>query len=204
MPFRLAFAETASYFGLGLFVFNLWKVQDYEQLPPPAKLSEVVRPDHGEERPLKVDVFFPSYNEDVELVRLSIRDAKKVTYPHSIELKIFVLDDGKRPEMRQVAEEEGVGYITRTSNIGFKAGNLRNAMEQTHGDFIVICDADTRPFPTILEHTLGYFRDPDVAWVQTPQWFFDLPEGKRLPDVLGRIPESTGTLAGQRRGSRDW
>ncbi|MGB5597365.1 MAG: glycosyltransferase, partial [Thiothrix litoralis] len=193
----LAFAETASYFGLGLFVFNLWKVQDYEQLPPPAKLDEVVRPGHGEERPLKVDVFFPSYNEDVELVRLSIRDAKKVTYPHAIDLKIFVLDDGKRPAMRQVAEEEGVGYITRTSNIGFKAGNLRNAMEQTHGDFIVICDADTRPFPTILEHTLGYFRDPDVAWVQTPQWFFDLPEGKRLPDVLGKYLKAPGRWIGK-------
>ncbi len=193
----LLVAETASYFGLGLFVFNLWKVKDYEQLPPPANFNEVVRPDHAEDRPIKVDVFFPTYNEEVELVRLSLRDAKKVTYPHPIELKIFVLDDGKRPAMRQVAEEEGVGYITRSSNIGFKAGNLRNAMEQTHGDFIVICDADTRPFPTILEHTLGYFRDPDVAWVQTPQWFFDLPEGKRLPDVWGNYLKAPGRWLGK-------
>jgi hypothetical protein len=57
-------------------------------------------------------------------------------------------------------------------------------MEQTSGDFIVICDADTRLLPTILEHTLGYFRDPDVAWVQTPQWFYDIPEGVALPDWL--------------------
>lgn len=193
----LLVAETASYFGLGLFVFNLWKVKDYEQLPPPTNFNEVVRPDHAEDRPIKVDVFFPTYNEEVELVRLSILDAKKVTYPYPIELKIFVLDDGKRPEMQQVAAEEGVGYITRSSNIGFKAGNLRNAMEQTHGDFIVICDADTRPFPTILEHTLGYFRDPDVAWVQTPQWFFDLPEGKRLPDALGRYLKAPGRWLGK-------
>lgn len=193
----LLVAETASYFGLGLFVFNLWKVKDYEQLPPPAKFDDVVRPEHADDRPIKVDVFFPTYNEEVELVRLSIIDAKKVTYPYPIELKIFVLDDGKRPAMRQVAEEEGVGYITRSSNIGFKAGNLRNAMEQTHGDFIVICDADTRPFPTILEHTLGYFRDPDVAWVQTPQWFFDLPEGKRLPDVWGNYLKAPGRWLGK-------
>jgi len=64
--------------------------------------------------------------------------------------------------------------------IGFKAGNMRNAMEKTSGDFIVICDADTRIFPTFLVNNLGYFRDPKVAWVQTPQWFFDLPEGKNL------------------------
>ncbi len=75
-------------------------------------------------------------------------------------------------------------YISRSNNIGFKAGNLRNAMEQTSGDFILICDADTRVFPTILEHTLGYFTDPDVAWVQTPQWFFDIPEGIPLPRKL--------------------
>lgn len=193
----LAVAETASYFGLGLFVFNLWKVKDYEQLPPPANFKDVVRPDQAEDRSIKVDVFFPTYNEDVELVRLSIIDAKKVTYPHPLELSIFVLDDGKRPEMQQVATEEGVGYLTRSSNIGFKAGNLRNAMEQTHGDFIVICDADTRPFPTILEHTLGYFRDPDVAWVQTPQWFFDLPEGKRLPEVWGRYLKAPGRWLGK-------
>jgi cellulose synthase (UDP-forming) len=31
---------------------------------------------------------------------------------------------------------------------------------------------------------MGYFRDPDVAWVQTPQWFFDIPEGTPLPDYL--------------------
>ncbi|MFM2320433.1 MAG: hypothetical protein RLZZ215_3054 [Pseudomonadota bacterium] len=193
----LVIAETASYFGLGLFVFNLWKVQDYPQRPPPTNFREVVTPEQAEDRPLKVDVFFPTYNEDVELVRLSILDAKKITYPFPIDLKIFVLDDGKRVEMQAVAEQEGVGYLTRSSNIGFKAGNLRNAMEQTHGDFIVICDADTRPFPTILEHTLGYFRDPEVAWVQTPQWFFDLPEGKRLPDFLQHYFKIPGRWLGK-------
>lgn len=83
--------------------------------------------------------------------------------------------------MRRVAEQEGVNYLSRENNIGFKAGNLRNGLEHTDGDFIVICDADTRVFPSILTDTLGYFRDPLVAWVQTPQWFYDLPAGKRLP-----------------------
>jgi cellulose synthase (UDP-forming) len=108
-----------------------------------------------------------------------------------------VLDDGRRDEMRKVAAEEGATYITRDSNIGFKAGNLRNAMEQSSGDFIVICDADTRPFPTILEHTLGYFRDPDVAWVQTPQWFYDLPQGKMLPELLEQYLATPGRWLGQ-------
>ncbi len=181
----LAFAESCAFIGSMLFTYNLWKVKDEPVNAPPFKLAECVK-ETDEDRPISVDVFFPSYDEEPELVKLSILDAKRIAYPHPIDINIFILDDGKRPEMEVMAAEMGVGYITRDGNIGFKAGNLRNAMEQTSGDFVVICDADTRPFPTILENTLGYFKDPTVAWVQTPQWFFDVPEGERLPDFLER------------------
>jgi len=193
----LVIAETCAYIGLVLFTFNLWQVEDYPQQPPPELMNDCLaaRDEHSA-RPISVDVFFPTYNEDPELVRLSIRDAKAITYPHPVHIQIHVLDDGQRPAMQKVAEEEGVNYITRPTNIGFKAGNLRNAMELTSGDFLVICDADTRPFPTILENTLGYFRDPDVAWVQTPQWFFDIPEGRSLPRVLHKKFGEAGTRLG--------
>lgn len=195
----LAFAETCAYFGLFLFAFNLWKIRDYPRQPAPERISQclAVPLSPEEDRPIKVDLFIASYSEEEELVRLSIQDAKKVQYPHAIDYQIYVLDDGRRPAMKAVCEEEGIGYITRGNNIGFKAGNLRNAMEKTDGDFIVICDADTRVFPTILEQTLGYFRDPQVAWVQTPQWFYDLPEGKPLPEVWRRHVGVIGYLAGK-------
>ena len=184
----LAVAETLAYVGLLLFTFNLWRTKDVPQKPAPRVVGDTVATaDAGEwtQRPLAVDVFITTYNEDEELVRLSIRDAKALVYPHPVDIRVHVLDDGRRATMKQVADEEGVHYISRSSNIGFKAGNLRNAMELTSGDFIAICDADTRVFPTFLQNTLGYFRDPDVAWVQTPQWFYDLPEGRRLPQWLG-------------------
>jgi cellulose synthase (UDP-forming) len=180
----LLLAETISYFGLILFTINLWKVEDYEQKAPPEFINECIDNNDGLNTIISVDVFIATYNEDTELVRLSIIDAKKIKYPYKINLQIYVLDDGRRPEMKQVADEELVNYISRDNNIGFKAGNMRNAMEKTSGDFIVICDADTRPFPTILENTLGYFKDPNVAWIQTPQWFYDLPEGKYLHEFL--------------------
>ncbi len=145
-----------------------------------------------ESRPIKVDLFIATYSEDVELVRLSIRDAMQMTYPGPLDYKVHVLDDGRRPEMKEVCEQEGANYITRQSNIGYKAGNLRNGLEHTDGDFLIICDADTRVFPTLLSHTLGYFRDPDVAWVQTPQWFFDLPEGEDLASWLRRKAGGAG------------
>lgn len=184
--YPLVIAESLAYIGLILFTFNLWKVKDTEPSPPPYKLAEVVAEDNAMDRPISVDVFFPSYDEEPELVKLSILDAQQIHYPHNIDIQIHLLDDGRRESMRELAQEMGVNYITRANNIGFKAGNLRNAMEQTSGDFIVICDADTRPFPTILEHTLGYFTDPDVAWVQTPQWFFDIPEGETITESWQR------------------
>lgn len=189
-------AETLSFIGLLFFIANLWKTQDYEVKAPPKSIAECVHDGAGQDRPLHVDVFFPTYNEDPELVRLSIHDARKLTYPHPIDLQIHVLDDGNRPHMKAVAVEEKVNYITRSNNMGFKAGNLRNGMENTSGDFLLICDADTRVFPGFLEHTLGYFRDPDVAWVQTPQWFFDIPEGRSLSKVMSRFLGGIGSGLG--------
>lgn len=193
----LVIAETCALFGLFLFVANLWKIGDYPRQPAPRSIAECTSGGEVRDRPIVVDVFITTYNEDEELVRLSIRDAKRIDYPHPIEVRVHVLDDGRRETMRAIALEEGANYITRDNNIGFKAGNLRNAMEQTSGDFIVICDADTRPFPTMLERTLGYFCDPDVAIVQTPQWFYDIPEGERLQDVWGRHVGGPGRIAGR-------
>ncbi len=192
----LVIAETLAYLGLILFVANLWQDQPVTVPDPPAKLGDVdpISPDG--DLPLSVDVMFTTYDEDPELVRLGIKDAKALEYPYPIDVRIHILDDGRRDAMRAVAEAEGVGYIARATNEGFKAGNLRNAMEQTSGSFIVICDADTRPFPTLLARSLGHFKDPKVAWVQTPQWFYDLPAGERLTDrALQKYGPKAGKMA---------
>ena len=190
-------AESCSFVGLLLYFHNLWSVNDTPPAPAPKYRSDVIS--QGGKSRISVDVFLPTYNEDPELTRYSIRDAKAMTYPYPIDIKVFVLDDGRRQEMKDVALQEGVQYITRSSNIGYKAGNLRNGMEQTVGDFLVILDSDTRPFPTLLQNTLGYFRDPRVAWVQTPQWFYDIPQGRPLERVLhsyfGRFGARVGLLA---------
>lgn len=180
----LVLAETLAFIGLILFIINLWRDQPAEIKPAPATRAEVVPGAGGE--PIAVDILIATYSEAPELVRLSILDAKALRYPYPIEINIHVLDDGRRPAMRRICRETGVNYITRPGNEGYKAGNLRNALEQTSGDFLVICDADTRLFPTFLDHTLAHFRDPRMAWVQTPQWFYDLPEGERLADWMGR------------------
>lgn len=189
----LVLAETLAWIGTVLFTINLWKEEDPPQAPPPQEINDCLGADEAvEPRPVKVDLFIATYSEDVELVRLSIRDAMKMAYPFPLDYRVHVLDDGRRLEMKAVCDEEGVNYITRQTNIGYKAGNLRNGLEQTDGDFLVICDADTRVFPTLLAHTLGYFRNPDVAWVQTPQWFYDLPAGENLSRWLERKTGKVG------------
>ena len=191
----LAIAESLAFVGSVLFTFNLWRVKDTPWRSSPSRLSEIRR-GVSEDGAVVVDVFYPTYNEDEELVRLSLQDAKRMRVPKGLDVRIHVLDDGNRGRMREVAEEEGVNYLARADNIGFKAGNIRNGMRYTEGHLMVIFDADTRPFPEFLERTLGYFRDADVAWVQTPQWFFDYQEGIPLPvwlskgwhlGVLGRV-----------------
>lgn len=193
----LVVGETLAFIGLILFTINIWT----DKAPRPGTLPRTLRdisddptaPDH----PIAVDVFFATYNEDPEIVRKGLEAAKALDYPHPIDVRVHVLDDGRRPEMAKVAQEEGVNYITRSDNVGYKAGNLRNAMGRTSGDLIVICDADTIPFPNLLTETLGYFRDTKMAWVQTPQWFWDVPPGVPLPAALARRFGSFGSRIGQ-------
>jgi cellulose synthase (UDP-forming) len=47
-------------------------------------------------------------------------------------------------------------------------------LRQTTGAFIAIFDADHAPQKNFLTSTLGYFSDTNVAFVQTPQDFFNL------------------------------
>lgn len=184
----LVLAESLSFVSTILVVVNFWSYKDPAKTPPVHYLSEIEDLQGRQDRPVKIDVFIATYNEDVELVRLSIIDAKKMIYPFpDVEIKIHVLDDGRRDgrdpakeNMKMVAEEEGVGYKIREHNKGYKAGNLKNALDHTTGDLFTILDADTRPFPQLLINTTGYFRKERVAWVQTPQWFYDTSEPEKL------------------------
>ena len=117
-----------------------------------------------------VDVFIPTYNEPVNLVRKTVIAAINMEYPH----ETWLLDDGNRPEMKELAERLKVRYIARTENLHAKAGNLNNALMHSKGEFIAVFDADHAPQNNFLTRVLGYFADDQVAFVQTPQDFFNL------------------------------
>ena len=123
-----------------------------------------------------VDVFIPTYNESVDLLRETVLCAVNVKYPH----ETYILDDGNREEVRRLAEDFGCGYFARTDRSHAKAGNLNNALSQTTGEFIVTLDADHVATPELIEDTIGFFADPEVAIVQGTQDFYNLDSFQHL------------------------
>lgn len=175
----LVLAETYSLIDAFLFGITMWRIKERGEPAPPDPAATV-------------DVFVTTYNEPIDLVMTTARAAQRITFPH----RTWILDDGGRPEMGAAAEAAGIGYITRSDNWAnmerhAKAGNLNNALFATEGEFLLILDADQIPEPTILDRVLGYFRDPKVAVVQTPQFFTNVtasdPLGSQAPLFYGPI-----------------
>lgn len=161
----LVLAETYAFADTLFFILMMWKPARREAPPPPTAAS--------------VDVYIVTYNEPVELLRLTADAATRIDWDDK---HVFILDDGARPEMKMLANELGCGYITRDEEWSgkprhAKAGNVNNALLQTQGEFILILDSDQIPAPEIIKNTLGYFSDPKVAFVQTPQYYYNLPPG---------------------------
>jgi cellulose synthase (UDP-forming) len=132
-----------------------------------------------------VDVLIPTYNEPLPIVRRTVIGALAMTYGRK---RVFVLDDGRRPEIEAMAASLGCGYITRPDNRHAKAGNLNHALGVTHGELIAIFDADHVPVRTFLTETAGFFEDPRVALVQTAQHFFNPDPFERNLGLTERIP----------------
>jgi cellulose synthase (UDP-forming) len=149
-------AEIHGFFSLIFFYFQIWTLRGRRVRPLQA--------------PLTIDAFITTYNEDVDLLRQTVRAAIQMRHPH----RTFVLDDGRRPEVRALCEELGCEYLTRPDNAHAKAGNWNHAFMQTNADLIATFDADHVPRADFLERTLGFFDDPKVALVQVPQRYHNL------------------------------
>lgn len=164
----LVVAETYGFVAFGLLILTVWRLTHRE--PPPA-------PDG-----LSVDVYITGYDEPLQLLRRTAIAAKAIRYPH----QTYILDDGKRDELQAMAEELGIGYIRREGNEHAKAGNLNHALGVTSGEFILQLDADHVPLPSMLDRLLGYFTDQRVAFVQSPQDFYNTDSFTHVVNDEGR------------------
>ncbi|MEG4065760.1 glycosyltransferase [Microcoleus sp. Pol11C2] len=117
-----------------------------------------------------VDIFIPTYNEPAFILRRTVIGCQALDYPNK---KVYLLDDTKRHEIKLLAKELGCEYITRPDNIHAKAGNINHATGITNGELIVVFDADFIPTKNFLTRTVGFFQNPEIALVQTPQSFYN-------------------------------
>jgi len=154
--FLFFFADVVTCFSSILFVISFWR----KPKPPVASIHS---------RQFSVDVFVPTLNEDCTMLETTLRACMNMEYPH----QTWLLDDGRRPEMKMLSERLGVGYIAREENSGAKAGNLNNAMRHTQGELMAVFDADFRPEKDFLSRLVGYFHDGKVGVVQVPQTYYN-------------------------------
>lgn len=152
----LAF-EVHAAVGLGLFTFSLWDVDRRPARRPLARIPSIA-------------VVIPTYNEGPEILVPTIAAAVALEPAH----ETWVLDDGERPEVEQLANALGARYLARPTHEHAKAGNLNHALGVIEAEIMAVLDADHVAAPDFLRATLGYFADPRVAIVQTPQDFYNV------------------------------
>lgn len=174
--YTLCIAEILTLVVFTNFAVILIKSAGLEKIKPDNKLQQDYYHDvfkNGELLTFKnycpsVDIFICTLNEAPDMLSTTIAACKNINYPNH---KVYVLDDGRREEIRELTESLGCHYITRTTNKGYKAGNINNALKQTDSEIVVIFDADHVAASTFLRETVYNFSDERVALVQTPQHF---------------------------------
>ena len=140
-----------------------------------------------------VDVFIPTFNEPLDVVRSTTLAALNIDWPAD-RIRVYILDDGKRSEVHALAEMCGAGYIARLNNKGAKAGNINNALQKTNAEYVAVFDSDHVPTRSFLQVSMGWFlKDPRLAMVQTPHHFYSPDPFERNLNTFRKVP-SEGEL----------
>ena len=178
-------------FGFGLLLAELYAflvlLIGYFQTAWPLQRRPVPMPQDVDTWP-SVDVFIPTYNEPLEVVKQTVFSAMQMDWPKD-RLHVYVLDDGRREEFRDFCQELGVGYLTRDNNAHAKAGNINAALAVTGSDYVAIFDCDHIPTRSFLQICMGWFiRDPKLAMLQTPHHFFSPDPFEKNLDTFHVMP----------------
>ncbi|GIJ50654.1 hypothetical protein Val02_75400 [Virgisporangium aliadipatigenens] len=125
--------------------------------------------------------------EPIEVVARTLRRMKDIVYCGHVD--VWILDEGDDPDVKKMAAELGVRHFSRKGipeynqesgqfRARMKSGNHNSWRAQHEDDYDVVVnlDPDHVPLPNFLERTLGYFRDPDVAFVVAPQVYGNMYE----------------------------
>lgn len=151
-----------------------------------------------------VDVFIPTYNEPLRVLQPTVYAALGMDWPQD-KLRIYILDDGARAEVRDFARDAGIGYLARDEHAHAKAGNINSALRHTQGEYVAIFDCDHIPTRSFLQMTMGEFiADPKCAMVQTPHHFFSPDPFERNFDTFRRVPNEGSLFYGLIQDGNDF
>ncbi len=154
-------------------IFHLWQLFTYCYTVWETRHRAIFDPNFTP----PVDIFITVAGEPLDVVEATA--SVKLDYP---QYTVHILNDGyvtKKDNWREVerlAEHLGVNCITRKIPGGAKAGNINNALRETQNPFVAVFDVDHIPHPDFLKEVMGYFRDPRMAFVQTPQFYRNFGE----------------------------
>jgi len=119
---------------------------------------------------LSVAIFTTSSpGEPLSMFEKTLAACRNIEYPHTT----YLLDDTRDPAFKEVAERNGAVWLELVGIPGAKAGKINAALKLTKEDFILVLDPDHIPFPNFLDHTLGFFNDPQVGFVQVSQAYYN-------------------------------
>lgn len=121
--------------------------------------------------------------EPIGMLEQAVRALVAMDYPHDT----WVLDEGDDPEVAALCERLGARHYSRKRQAQFltdrgpfarrtKYGNYNawlNEVGEARYDILAAFDPDHIPEPGFLVRVLGYFSDPDVAYVQVPQFYYN-------------------------------
>jgi hypothetical protein len=123
----------------------------------------------------KVSLHVPAYNEPPDMLIETIRSLDRLDCPN---YEIVVIDNNTRdpavwrPVARWCEPRRRVRFVHVEHLPGYKSGALNLALRRytdPAADLVGVVDADYLVDPAYLRRVVGYFADPRIAFVQTPQ-----------------------------------
>jgi hypothetical protein len=140
--------------------------------------------------------------EPLEMAERTLRAAKTIVYGGQFDL--WLLDEGNSDAVKAMCRRLGVRHFSRKNRGHLELDSGTFADKTKHGnhnrwlwehagdyDIVMFVDPDHVPLPTMAERLLGYFRDPEVAFVVSPQFYGT----RKTASPGGRSPPSTSSTA---------
>jgi cellulose synthase/poly-beta-1,6-N-acetylglucosamine synthase-like glycosyltransferase len=150
--------------------------------------------------------------EPIEMAERTLRAATAIVYAGKLD--VWLLDEGDSDEVKAMCRRVGARHFTRKGRgyLDFDSGTFASKTKHGnhnrwlwehagHYDVVMFVDTDHVPLPIMAERLLGYFRDPDVAFVVGPQFYGNQQDRiTRWAESAQYLFHSVIQRAGNRRG----